>query len=88
MFQCYTKVKLYYSKIHIYGLSKWYMKLAYDLATENNIELSVDSTKWTKPCTKELKLKYGLNCNTNAIRQIFFNEYLRIIKKSGINVIG
>ena len=63
-------------RIHIYGLAFKNIKLAHDLANHYGIELSFDSTKWTRACTVELKKKYGVNCNGKN-RQEFFDEYLK-----------
>jgi hypothetical protein len=46
---------------------------------------SVDSTKWTRAVSNELKSKYGLNCKKST-RDIYFVEYMNEIRKSGINI--
>jgi len=69
-----------HSRIHIYGLCLKGIPFAVKLANRYNIELSIDSTKWTKACSENLKNKYSLNCNKQN-RQEFFNTYLELIKK-------
>ena len=71
--------------IHIYGLALRLIRKYIPILEGNNIKVSVDSTKWTRACTKVLKLKYGLNCK-NSNRNEFFLEYMKLIKKSGIKV--
>ena len=75
----YTFNNTNYKRIHVYGLSLKNIPIAVKFANENNIDLSVDSTKWTQACTQELKLKYGLNCKESN-RQEFFDTYLKLIK--------
>lgn len=67
-------------RIHIYGLCLRAIPYAYNLSKKVGIELTIDSTKWTKACNTRLKNKYGVNC-TSHNRQEFFNEYIKIIKK-------
>ena len=69
-----------HSRIHIFGLCLKAIPLTYKLAKKYNILLSIDSTKWTKACTVNLKKKYGkFNC-TKENRQLFFDTYLQLIK--------
>lgn len=68
-------------RIHIYGLCLKAIPYAIKLAKRYNIELSIDSTKWTRACTNDLKRKYGFfNCRKNN-RQEFFEEYKKLIDK-------
>ena len=69
-----------HSRIHIYGLCLKAIPFSVRLAERYNIDLSIDSTKWTKACTVNLKNKYGINCKKSN-RQQFFNEYLKLIDK-------
>ena len=69
-----------HSRIHIYGLCLKAIPLSVRLAELYNIELSIDSTKWSRACNMYLRNKYGLACNSNN-RQEFFNEYLKLIEK-------
>lgn len=70
-------------RIHIYVLALRLIKWAYKLSRKYNVDLSIDSTKWTRTVNNELKLKYKLNCTTSN-RQEFFDEYLKEIKKRGV----
>ena len=65
-----------HERIHVYGLAFKNIKFAMDLADHYGIELSFDSTKWTRACTVALKEKYNINCNGKN-RQEFFDEYLK-----------
>ena len=65
-------------RIHIYGLAFKNIEFTMKLADHYGIELSIDSTKWTRACTVELKKKYNINCNGKN-RQEFFDEYLKQI---------
>ena len=67
-------------RIHFYGLCMKGIPLAYKLAKRYNIKLSIDSVKWTKASTIQLKNNYGVNCN-KLTRQIFFDTYLELIKR-------
>jgi len=49
----------------------------------NNVELSTDSTKWTRAVTDDLKHQYGLHAKA-ATRQIFFDAYLNRIRDKGV----
>lgn len=68
-----------HNRIHIYGLGLRIIPYAHRLSVINDIELSVDSTKWTRSHHTP-----GLRANTKAQRQEFFDEYLSHIK----NLIG
>jgi hypothetical protein len=72
-------------RIHIYGMSLKHIKKYVPLLEKVGIQVSVDSTKWTKAVTTELKEKYGLNCKKNT-RDLFFLEYIKEIEKHGIKV--
>ncbi len=77
-----------HKKIHIYGLCLKAIPYAYNLAKKFNIELSIDSTKWTR-CTQSIanKITNGIrrSCKSSE-RQAFFNEYLELIKRRGVNL--
>ena len=68
-----------HKRIHIYGLSIKCIPLAVRLCINYDIELSIDSTKWTRACTKELKENCGISCNRQN-RQIYFNSYIDLIE--------
>lgn len=71
-------------RLHFYGLSLAVMKSSHFRSLINHGAcVSVDSTKWTKACTNNLKKKYGLNCSTKN-RDEFFLEYIKTLQKSGI----
>ena len=72
-------------RMHIYGLCLDAIPFAEKLAIRNNIELSIDSTKWTRACNSDLKWSEGYNC-TSKNRQKFFDEYLNIIKKRDVEL--
>ena len=76
-----TKTK----RIHIYGLGMRIIPFAYNLALKYNIELTIDSTKWTRAVNKELKWKYGYNAKQKD-RQIFFDMYLKVIRSKGVKL--
>jgi len=63
-------------RIHVYGLAFKNIEFTMKLASHYGIELSIDSTKWTRACTVALKNKYNINCNGKN-RQEFFDEYLK-----------
>ena len=67
-------------RIHIYGLCLKAIPYVYKLARRYNIELSVDSTNWTRACTVGLKKKYDgrVGCRKNN-RQEFLEEYKKLI---------
>ena len=70
-----------HSRIHIYGLCLKAIPYAYKLSKRYGIELSTDSTKWTRACSVDLKNKYELfNCNKDN-RQEFFDEYKKKLDK-------
>jgi len=79
--------KCKHPRIHIYGLPFKYIKLAsrYESTKMLNIELSIDSTKWTRACSTRLRNKHypHFNCNNNN-RQEFFNEYLDKLREKKI----
>ena len=66
-------------RIHIYGLAFKIIPFAFKLANHYGIELSIDSTKWTRAVTKKLKDKYNINCNREN-RQEYFDEYIKRIE--------
>lgn len=71
-----------HTRIHIYGLCLKAIPYAYNLSKKYNIELSTDSTKWTRACNNKLKEKYqGRVCCTTSNRQEFFDEYKIRIKE-------
>lgn len=86
-----------YKKIHIYGLSLKNIPITNKWALKYGIELSMDSTKWTRACNKDLKDRFGVNggynrdnenLNRKEVRQLFFDTYLETIRSRGIIVNG
>lgn len=76
-------------RIHIYGLAMRCIKYAYRLAEEYNIELSIDSTKWTSAVNQHCRdLANGRGYCTMGNRQGFFDEYLRVLRRRGLKVNG
>lgn len=69
-----------YKRIHIYGLCLKAIPHAVKLAKRFNIELSVDSTNWTRCVTKEMKEIYKVGCRKGE-RQIFFDEYMKKLER-------
>ncbi len=72
-------------RIHVYGLAMKNIKFAYRLANKYNIELSIDSTKWTRCINNDLKKDHGLNCNSKN-RQLFFDTYIETLRERGMKV--
>ena len=68
-------------RIHIYGLCLEAIPYAVKLAERFNIELSIDSTKWTRACNRALKDKYDgrVSCRKHN-RQEYFDEYIKRIE--------
>ena len=66
-------------RIHIFGLTLRAFKYCFKLAIKYDIELSIDSTNWTRACNKYLKTTFGLCC-IKKTRQLYFNEYLKSIE--------
>lgn len=69
-----------HKRIHIYGLGLRIIPYAYNLAERFNIELSMDSTKWTR-CHHTSGLS---SCGNN--RQEYFNEYIETLESRGIKI--
>lgn len=73
-------------RIHIYGLALRIIPYAFKLAKRFNIELSVDSTKWTRPVTNELKEQCrAVSCKAEN-RQLYFDTYIEELKKRGVTI--
>lgn len=72
-----------HSRIHIYGLCLKAIPYAYNLAKKTNIELSIDSTKWTRAVNKKCR-DFSISCRNVEERQLFFNEYLKVLRNRGI----
>lgn len=73
-------------KIHFYGLSLRVIKSShFKSLLYSDFKISVDSTKWTRAVNLKLKKKHGVNSGKDN-RDIFFLEYMKEIKKSGIDV--
>lgn len=81
----YTFQRIKHPSLHIYGLCLNAMPFASHLADNYEIEFTVDSTKWTRAVTDELKFEHGLNCKA-ATRQLFFDKYLERIVEKGVNL--
>lgn len=81
----YAFLKCRVKRVHIYGLCIRGIPYAYKLAKRFKIELSVDSTKWTRGITRELTSQYGVSCKTKH-RQLYFDTYIQEIKKRGVKI--
>ena len=76
----YAFKKCRHQRIHVYGLALDNIPFAVDLAKRNNIDLSIDSTKWTRG-DEELKKKYGyISCRAHN-RQEYFDHYKNKIRR-------
>lgn len=73
------------SKLHFYGLSMRLIKKYVPKLIEK-FDISIDSTKWTKAITNELKITNGVCCRKNN-RDLYFLTYMNELKKLGIDVI-
>lgn len=71
-------------RLHIYGLSMRLIPIAYKFAKKCNIELSIDSTKWTRPINEYIRTLWSGQWFTHKYRQEFFDEYLKEIEKKGV----
>ena len=84
----YSFTRCKHKYIHIYGLCLKAIPYAHKLAGLNGIELSIDSTKWTRVVNKELRKMMGVGhrgCSSNE-RQLFFDEYLKEINKRDVTL--
>ena len=66
-------------RIHIYGLALRLIPYAYRLAKKYGVELSMDSTKWTRNCKTS-----GLPSCRKENRQEYFDLYITTLKERGI----
>lgn len=76
-------------KIHIYGLGFRIIPHAYKLAKKYKIELTIDSTKWTRTVNPKFRKSLGENhraCCGKDERQLFFEQYLTEIRKRGVKL--
>lgn len=62
-------------KFHFYGLS---LALINKYLTQFKQDISVDSTKWTRAVSNDLKSAFGVCCRKNT-RDLYFLEYIRSI---------
>ncbi|MHA1896223.1 MAG: hypothetical protein ACTSU2_02405 [Promethearchaeota archaeon] len=74
------KNRKYMSHIHIYGASMRIIR-KYVPKLERYFSISVDQTKWTKPCDKYLKEKYNRSC-LKSERNEFFIRYMHSLSKT------
>ena len=72
-------------RIHVYGLALRIIPYTCKLSKKYNVELSMDSTKWTRAVTNDFKLQNGAACRSHN-RQLYFKEYLKVIESRGINL--
>ncbi len=72
-------------KVHIYGLALRLIPIAEKLAIRNDIELSIDSTKWTRLVNNKYyeRCENRRSCNSKT-RQTFFDIYMEEIKNRGV----
>jgi len=76
-----------HERIHIYGLCLRAIPYAYKLSKRFGIELTTDSTKWTRTVNPEFRKSLGENhraCCGKEERQLFFDQYLIEIRKRGV----
>jgi hypothetical protein len=72
-------------RIHLYGPAETVIEKYVPMLERKNFVVSVDSTKWTRASTKQLKKKYGLQAKKNI--EIFFKTYMRkLSNRMGIDV--
>ena len=67
-------------KVHIYGMPLRHIRKYIRLLDRNDIQLSADSTKWTKRIHKNPPLDLQICCRKNT-RDIYFLEYMKEIAK-------
>jgi len=72
-------------RVHFYGLALRLIKAYVPGLERAELEISVDSTKWTRAATSDLKRAHGLNAHTDT-RDLFFTTYMAELKKAGIHV--
>ena len=74
-----------HKRVHIYGLAIRNILPAYKLANKYGIELSVDSTKFTRPINNKIShIYYNKNIKAKERERIYFEEYKRILEKRGV----
>lgn len=66
--------------IHIYGMSLACIRKYVPLLEYKGLKVSVDSTKWTRACTNQLKSQYGLN-SSKQTRDLYFQSYIAAISR-------
>jgi hypothetical protein len=71
--------------VHFYGLNLTMIKRYIPSLSINNVILSCDSTKWTRPHNKALKNEWRGSCFEEC-RSQFFESYMVSIQKAKINV--
>lgn len=76
-----------HQRMHIYGLCMLAIPYANKRARQFNIDLSVDSTKWTR-CINDVcrESNSGYASCRKINRQLFFDEYLKEIRKRGVKL--
>lgn len=73
-------------RLHIYGLGFRLIVKYAKMLEKQNIQLSVDSTKFTRSVNSYVKYKYHYSCNKET-RDIFFLHYIdELQKKAGIEI--
>lgn len=73
------------NSIHIYGLAMANIPYAYKMSRKFKINLSIDSTKWTRAVNELLKACHGVNCRARS-RQLFFEMYKETIMSRNIKL--
>lgn len=80
----YIKTEMAGKRVHFYGLAKQLIVKYMPMLEKKKIEVSVDSTKWTK-CDSEYKKNHSLNCSTKE-RNDYLQRYIENLRKLKIDV--
>jgi hypothetical protein len=80
----YIKTEMAGKRVHFYGLAKQLIVKYVPMLEKKKIEVSVDSTKWTR-CDEEYKLKHGV-CARSHNRDDYLLRYMKGLENKGIKV--
>ena len=72
-------------RIHFYGIGMQMIREYIVKLESKGLQITIDSTKWTRAVTKKLKLAHGVCCRKNT-RDLYFTTSMNEIRKIGINV--
>ena len=70
----------YVPKLHVFGLKINALKYI------KHFIFSFDSMAWTRPVSSMLHSKYPFSCKNEKQRELFFAEYIKVLKKYGVEV--